>query len=193
MELEIPRVKRPFESIVLIGMMGAGKSSVGRSLHRRTGMAFVETDEIVASNLGMSIPQIFFTQGEKKFRKTETEALQTICGAKRAVIATGGGIVLRKENVEILKRLGLIVWLDGDEEALFARAARTTDRPLLQTKNPREAFSQIFHARKPLYAQIADIRLDTSQLTAEEVAMAILSKLRSMNLKTGSPVPATGL
>ena len=193
MELEIPTVKRPFASIVLIGMMGAGKSSVGRSLHRRTGMAFLETDEIVASNLGMSIPQIFFTQGEKKFRKTETEALQTICGTKRAVIVTGGGIVLRKENVEILKRLGLIVWLDGDEEALFARAARTTDRPLLQTKNPREAFSEIFYARRPLYAQIADIRLDTSQLTVEEVATAILSKLRSMNLKSGLPVPAIGL
>jgi shikimate kinase len=193
LELEIPRVKRPFESIVLIGMMGAGKSSVGRSLHRRTGMAFLETDEIVASNLGMSIPQIFSTHGEKRFRQAETEALQTISKTKRAVIVTGGGIVLRKENVEILKRLGLIVWLDGDEEALFARAARTTDRPLLHTKNPRKPFSEIFHARKPLYAQIADIRLDTSQLTAEEVAMAILSKLRSMNLKSGSPVPATGL
>ena len=193
MELEIPTVKRPFASIVLIGMMGAGKSSVGRSLHRRTGMAFLETDEIVASNLGMSIPQIFFTQGEKKFRRAETEALQTICGTKRAVIVTGGGIVLRKENVEILKRLGLIVSLDGDEEVLFARAARTTDRPLLQTKNPREAFSEIFYARRPLYAQIADIRLDTSQLTVEEVATAILSKLRSMNLKSGLPVPAIGL
>jgi len=100
---------------------------------------------------------------------------------------------LRKENIEILRRLGLIVWLDGDEEALFARASRTTDRPLLQTKNPREAFSQIFYARKPLYAQIADIRLDTSQLTVEEVAMAILSKLRSMNLKSGLTVPAIGL
>jgi shikimate kinase len=178
-------------SIVLIGMMGAGKSSVGRSLHRRTGMAFLETDEIVASNFRMSIPQIFSTHGEKKFRRAETEALQTISRTKRAVIVTGGGIVLRQENVEILKRVGLIVWLDGDEEALFARASRRTDRPLLQTKNPREAFSQIFHARKHQYAQIADIRLDTSQLTTEEVVMAILSKLRRLNQKPGSSTPAT--
>jgi shikimate kinase len=98
---------------------------------------------------------------------------------------------LRNENVEILKRLGLIVWLDGDEEALFARASRRTDRPLLQTKNPREAFSQIFYARRPLYAQIADIRLETSELTAEEVAIAILSKLRRLNRKPGSSIPAT--
>ena len=186
-------MKRPFESIVLIGMMGAGKSSVGRSLHRRTDMAFLETDEIVASNFGMSIPLIFSTHGEKKFRKAETEALQTISRTKRTVIITGGGIVLRKENVEILKRLGVIVWFDGDEEALFARAARTTDRPLLQTQNPRDAFSKIFCARKPLYAQIANIRLDTSQLTVEEVATAILSKVRSMKLKSGLPVPAMGL
>jgi shikimate kinase len=186
LELEIPRVKRPFESIVLIGTMGAGKSSVGRSLHRRTGMAFLETDEIVASNFGMRIPQIFSAHGEKKFRKAETEALQAISRTKRAVIVTGGGIVLLKENVGILKRLGLIVWLDGDEEALFARASQRSGRPLLQTKNPREAFSQIFHARKHLYAQIADIRLDTSQFTAEEVAVAILSKLRRLNRKPGS-------
>jgi len=174
-------------------MMGAGKSSVGRSLHRRTDMAFLETDEILASNFGMSIPLIFSTHGEKKFRKAETEALQTISRTKRAVIVTGGGIVLRKENIEILRRLGLIVWLDGDEEVLFARASRRTDRPLLQTKSPREAFSQIFCARRPLYAQIADICLDTSPLTAEEVAMAILSKLRSINLKSGLSVPAIGL
>ena len=145
----------------------------------------LDTDEIVASNLGMSIPQIFFTQGEKKFRRAETEALQTICGTKRAVIVTGGGIVLRKENVEILKRLGLIVSLDGDEEVLFARAARTTDRPLLQAKNPRAVFSEIFHTRTSVYARTADIRLDTSQLTAEEVATAILSKLGRLSRKPG--------
>ncbi len=117
-------------------MMGAGKSSVGRSLHRRTGMAFLATDEIVASNFGMSIPQIFSTHGEKKFRKAETEALQTISRTKPAIIVTGGGIVLRKGNVEILKHLGLIVWLDGDEEALFARASRTIRSAIAENEKP---------------------------------------------------------
>src|SRR6266404_5154327 len=132
-------------SIVLIGVMGAGKSSVGRCLHRRTGLALHDTDEIVAANFGMSIPEIFAEHGEKKFR---------------------------------------------EEETLFARASRKQNRPLLQTKNPRKAFSQILASRRPLYANIADIRVDTSVLTDEEVAVAILAKLRRMNPKPGSPIRA---
>ena len=90
-------------SIVLIGMMGAGKSSVGRCLHRRTGLALHDTDEIVTSNFGMSIPEIFAEHGEKKFREAETEALRRVRTEEQTIIITGGGIVLRKENVEILK------------------------------------------------------------------------------------------
>jgi shikimate kinase len=169
--------------IVLIGVMGSGKSSVARCLRRRTGLFVLETDEMVASNFGMSIPKIFSTHGEKKFREAETEALRTVSRTKPAVIATGGGMVLRKENLKILKRLGLIVWLDGDEETLFARASRRTDRPLLQTKDPRKTFSQILGARRSLYTKIADIRIDTSELTGEEVTVAILSKLKRVNRK----------
>jgi shikimate kinase len=178
-------------SIVLIGMMGAGKSSVGRCLHRRTGLALHDTDEIVAAKFGMSIPEIFDEHGEKKFREAETEVLRRVRTEEQTIIITGGGIVLRKENVEILKRLGVIVWLDGDEETLFRRASRKRNRPLLQTKNPRKTFSQILGARRPLYANIADIRVGTSVLTDEEVAVAILAKLRRMNAKPESPIPAT--
>jgi shikimate kinase len=92
------------------------------------------------------------------------------------VIVTGGGIVLREQNRALLKRLGAVVWLKADEATLFKRASRTGDRPLLQHKNPRRAFTQILQARLPLYAKIADIRVDTSALTGEEVTLAILSK-----------------
>jgi shikimate kinase len=177
-------------SIVLIGMMGAGKSSVGRSLHRRTGLALHDTDEIVTSKFGMSIPEIFAEHGEKKFRDAETEALRRARTEEQTIIITGGGIVLRKENVEILRSQAVIVWLDGDEETLFARASRKRNRPLLHTKNPRKAFLQILGARRPLYANIADIRIDTSVLTDEEVAVAILAKLRRMNPKPKSSIPA---
>jgi shikimate kinase len=175
-------------SIVLIGMMGAGKSSVGQCLHGRTGLVLHDTDEIVASKFGLSIPEIFAEHGEKKFREAETEALRSVRTEDQTIIITGGGIVLRKENVEILKRLGAIVWLDGDEEILFARASRKRNRPLLHTEHPRKAFSQILGARRPLYANIADIRVDTSVLTDEEVAVAILAKLRRMNPKPESPI-----
>ena len=184
-------VNREGRSIVLIGMMGAGKSSVGQCLHRRTGRALHDTDEIVVTNFGMSISEIFPKFGEQRFRQAETEALRSLPTTKQAIIVTGGGIVLRNENAEIVKRLGVIVWLDGDEETLFARAFRKRNRPLLQTKNPRKTFSQILDARRPLYANIADIRVDTSVLTDEELAMAILAKVRRMNPKPESPIPAT--
>lgn len=182
-------VKRQGRSIVLIGMMGAGKSCVGRCLLRRTGLALIDIDEVVVSTFGMSIPEIFAEHGEKKFREAETEALHALRAEEQKIIVTGGGIVLRNENIEILKRLGVIVWLVGNDETLFARASRKRNRPLLQTKNPRKAFSQILGARRPLYARIADIRVDTSVLTEEEVAVAILAKLRKLNTKPKSPAP----
>ena len=170
-------------------MMGAGKSSVGACLRRRTGLGLLDMDDIVASKFGLSIPEIFAEHGEKKFREAETTALRCVRTEDQAIIVTGGGIVLRKENVEILKSQGVIVWLDADEKTLFARASRKQNRPLLRTKNPRKAFSQIHDARRPLYASIADIRVDTSVLTDEEVAVAILAKFRRMNAKGKSPVP----
>jgi shikimate kinase len=185
-------VNRQSRSIVLIGMMGAGKSSVGRCLHCRTGLALHDTDEIVAANFRMSIPEIFAKHGEKKFRETEAEALRRMRTEEPTIIITGGGIVLREENVEILKNQAVVVWLDGDEETLFARASRKQNRPLLQTKNPRKTFSQILTARRPLYANMADIRIDTSVLTDEEVAVAILVKLRRMYPKPESAVLAKG-
>jgi shikimate kinase len=171
-------------------MMGAGKSPVGRCLNRRTGLAFYDTDEIVAANFRMSIPEIFAELGEKKFRDAETEALRRMRTEEQTIIITGGGIVLSDENVEILRSQSVIVWLDADEETLFARASRKQNRPLLQTKNARKTFSQILRARRPLYANIADIRVNTSGLTDEEAAVAILAKLRRMNPKPRSPIPA---
>jgi len=171
-------------------MMGAGKSSVGECLHRRTGLALHDTDKIVASSFGMSIPEIFAEHGEEKFREAETEALRRVRTEEQTIIITGGGIVLREESLEILRGQAVIVWLDGDEETLFARASRKQNRPLLQTKNPRKAFSRILAARKPLYEDTADIRVDTSVLTDEEVAVKILAKLRKTIPKPRSLAPS---
>ena len=178
------------KSIVLIGMMGAGKSSVGGCLQRRTRLALLDTDEIVASKFGMSIPEIFVKHGEDKFRKAEAEALRSLGTTEQAIIVTGGGIVMSEENIDLLKRLGVVVWLDGDEKTLFERASRSDNRPLLQSENPRKAFAQILRARRPLYANIAHLRLDTSVFTDEEVAVAILSKLVILTSEPGSAIPA---
>ena len=174
------------KSIVLIGMMGAGKSSVGCCLQRRTKLALLDTDEIVASKFGISIPEIFSKYGEQGFREAETQALRELAPAKQTIIVTGGGIVLREENVSSLKRLGIVVWLDGNEETLFERASRSGNRPLLQHENPPEAFARMLQARLPLYAKVANIRVDTSVLTEEEVAVAILSKFRRVGPNLGA-------
>ena len=166
------------KSIVLIGMTGAGKSAVGRCLQRRTKLALLDIDDIIVSKFGASVREIFSKYGEQAFREAETQALRELTTMRQAIIVTGGGIVLREENVDFLKRLGVIVWLDGKEATLFERASQARTRPLLQGENPREAFAQMIQARLPLYAKIAHIRIDASVLTEDEVAVAILSKLR---------------
>jgi shikimate kinase len=174
-------------------MMGAGKSSVGACLRRRTSLKLFDTDEIVTSKFGMPISEIFSKHGENKFREAETEALQALVISEPVVIVTGGGIVLREENLDLLKRLGAVVWLEADEATLFNRASRTRNRPLLQCKNPRKVFTKMLQARLPLYAKIADIRVDTSVLTDEEVAVAILSKFKRYYRKSvpTAAMPAT--
>jgi shikimate kinase len=169
------------KSIVLIGMMGAGKSSVGRCLQRRSGLTRLDTDEMLAAEFGMSIAQIFEKHGEEKFRDAETEVLRKLAPNRPAIIVTGGGIVLRRQNVDLLKSVGTIVWLAADEDILFERAARRDHRPLLQNENPRAIFSKLFRERESLYAAAADVRIDTSRLTHDEVAETILNKMEEFS------------
>ena len=157
--------------------MGSGKSSVGRCLQRQLGLARVDTDELIVTKLGMEIPEIFSEYGEPRFRDVETEVLRELELNRPAIIVTGGGTILKPENVEILRNLGKIVWLDASEEILFERAMRKNDRPLLQNENPRSSFSALLNGRLPVYAKAADVRIDTSQLSHDEVAGEILKKL----------------
>ena len=125
----------------------------------------------------MSIAQVFEKHGEEKFRDAETEMLRKLAPDRPAIIVTGGGIVLRTENVDLLKQLGTVLWLRASETTLFERASRRNDRPLLQNEDPRAIFSELFRKREPLYEAAADLRIDTSVKTHDEVAEVILSKL----------------
>jgi shikimate kinase len=185
-------MNRQRRSIVLIGMMGAGKSSVGRCLQRQTGLPCFETDEFGMSRFAIPISEIFSKYGEAKFREAETHALREFIRREPAIIVTGGGIVLREENINLLKQFGAVIWLDADEETLLKRALRTGNRPLLEGKNPTKTFVETLRARLPRYAKTADIKIDTSVLTAEEVAVAILSKLARYYRKPSGPtIPAS--
>ena len=169
------------ESIVLIGFMGAGKSSTGKALARKTGLPLFDTDEIVSKRFGLSVTEIFVQLGEEEFRDQETQTLKQLSEpAAPAIIVTGGGIVLRPENVKILRGLGRVVSLEADEETLFRRISRRATRPLLQTKNPRATMAELLRMRAPLYCAAADVRLDTSRLTHDEVADAILKSLEEL-------------
>lgn len=167
-------------SIVLIGFMGTGKSSTGKALERSTGLPRFDTDEIVSARFGLPVAEVFTRFGEEKFRDAETEALGQLSDGVPAIIVTGGGIVLRPENVKMLRAMGRVVSLEADEDTLFRRISRRETRPLLQTENPRATLVELLRVRKPLYREAADVRLDTSRLTNDEVADAILKSLEAL-------------
>ncbi len=169
------------KSIVLIGMMGAGKSSVGRCLQQRTGLARLDTDEMVVAQFGIPIAQIFGKHGEERFRIAETDVLRKLAPERPAIVVTGGGIVGSTENLDLLKQLGTVVWVTADEATLFERASRRNDRPLLQKENPRAVFLDLLREREPLYRTTADLRVDTSAMTHDEVAETILNRLEEVS------------
>lgn len=168
------------QSIVLIGFMGTGKSSAGKALERRTGLRRFDTDEIVSARFGLPVAEIFTRFGENEFRDAETETLGKLPDGGPAIIVTGGGIVLRPGNVQLLRQLGKVVSLEADEETLLNRLSRRSTRPLLQTENPRATLVELLRVREPLYRAAADVRLDTSRLTHDEVADAILKSIERL-------------
>lgn len=144
-------------NLYLIGMMGAGKSSIGRLLAKELGYHFFDTDTLIEQATGQPITQLFTESGEETFRQIETQVLSQLSAYTRKVIATGGGIVTRRENWSYLHH-GIIVWLDVPPEELFHRLKRDTTRPLLQTDNPLEKLRQLSQERRSLYAQ-ADLQV----------------------------------
>jgi shikimate kinase len=169
------------DAIVLIGFMGSGKSSVGRELAARTGMPLYDTDRMVAQRVGLSIPEIFARGGEAEFRDCETEALEQLPRVPMIVV-TGGGVVLRPRNVELLRSLGAVVHLVADEETLWQRVSRRTNRPLLQTENPRGTLGELLQKRASLYTDAADFQVDTTELSHGDVAAAVWREVENLHV-----------
>jgi shikimate kinase len=167
------------EHVVLVGFMGAGKSTCGRLLARRLGRCFVETDEMIAAQEGCSVPEIFQRHGEEHFRRLEGEVLALLRMKSGEVIATGGGLPCREGRMEALRALGTVVWLAGDLGDLLARARRAGDRPMLQGRSP-EDLEALYRARRPFYAQ-AHVTVDTSGLGPDQVVARILAALRTVH------------
>ena len=173
----IDGVSSVLRSIVLIGFMGTGKSSVGRRLARTTGYPRYDTDQMIATALGMSITKIFAKLGEEDFREEESIVLEKLDARQPSIIVTGGGVVLRPQNVTRLHELGTVVCLTANLPTLLARLARRSHRPLLETEDRAATVQTLLRERQPLYEQAADFTVDTSSLSHDQVARSIQDSL----------------
>lgn len=164
------------KNIVLTGFMGAGKSTVGRILARRLKRKIVDTDDLIERESGMRISEIFAEYGEEHFRELEEKIVARVSALENHVIVTGGGVVLRKKNIQNLRGKGVIIYLHAPPEVLYARVKHQSHRPLLQVKDPLSRMKELIEYRAPFYAD-NDITVDTSKLSVEEVAEEILNHL----------------
>lgn len=169
----ILRVSAADRSIVLIGFMGTGKSSVGRRLATSRGWQRLDTDAMIAATFGMRICEIFERLGQERFREEESVILETIDASVPAVIITGGGAILRPQNRARLHQLGTVFCLTAELPALLERLQRRSDRPLLQREDPKATIEKLLRERGPLYEEAADFTIDTTGLSHEQVAQRI--------------------
>jgi len=165
-------------NIVLVGLMGSGKTTVGRIAAHTLGFEFVDTDQLIIEDAGRSIPEIFAAEGEEGFRRRETAALRSLAGRDRLVIATGGGIVTRPENLAVLRQLGFVVWLDAGIETLRRRTAHSQDRPLLNDPDPLSKLRSLHETRSPLYLGVSDLRIITDDLSLDDAAYGLVESAR---------------
>jgi shikimate kinase len=170
----------PPKNLVLIGFMGSGKSTVGRELHSRLGYDLVDMDSVIEQRESRPIARIFEENGEEYFRDLETALLKELAdvGGPRRIVSTGGGVVGREENRELLRKMGYVVWLHAPVDVIYERTSRNRDRPLLHTDNPIERISVLLEKRKPWYEETAHLKVDTNGLDGGELAMGILESAR---------------
>jgi shikimate kinase len=169
----------PADNVILVGFMGAGKSVCGKLLARRLGRCFVETDDIITGRDGRPIPDIFREDGEEAFRRLEAEAVEALALKSGDVIATGGGLPCREGRMEALRALGTVVWLQGDLQALLARARRAGGRPMLAGRTPEEI--EALYRERAAYYQRAHVTVQTGDLGVDQVVGRILAALRERN------------
>ncbi|QSP96091.1 shikimate kinase AroK [Marinobacter salinisoli] len=163
--------------VVLVGPMGAGKSTIGRLLARELGYQFMDSDRIIEERCGANIPWIFDVEGEEGFRQRETAMLKELSGQENAVVATGGGAVMRPENRAILKQGAVVIYLKTSIEQQVERTRRDRNRPLLQNEDPEAVLRNLFAIRDPLYTGLADIVMYTDRKSPRLVVRQLVNRL----------------
>jgi shikimate kinase len=179
-------------SIVLVGMMGAGKSSVGRRLAARLGLAFIDADSEIEERAGMTIPELFEKYGESDFRAGEARVIARLLDAGPQVLATGGGAFMNESTRALIRAKGVSVWLKAEFELLLRRIKRRNDRPLLKTDDPAARLKALIEERYPVYAE-ADLTVHSRDVpheaVVEEIIVALADKVLPPHQPAGTPVP----
>jgi len=175
-------------NIFLVGLMGAGKTTVGRALAKRLNKRFVDSDQEIEARTGASIPLIFEIEGEASFRQREAEVIRDLTAQNDVVLATGGGAVLNADSRAYLKARGTVIYLRASINSILQRTSHDKNRPLLQTADPRKTLEELTQAREPLYREVAHIVIDTGRPNVQFLMQAILTQLDALNKRA----PADG-
>lgn len=188
-DVRIPRLLGG-RTIVMVGMMGAGKSSIGRRLAARLGLPFVDADTEIEQAANATIPEIFETHGEAYFRDGERRVIQRLLDGTPKVLATGGGAFINAETREAIRAAGVSVWLKADRDLILQRVRRRSNRPLLKTPNPEATVDKLLAERDPIYAE-ADIHVQSRDVAHEVVIADMLSALDAwLGAERAERVPA---
>lgn len=165
--------------VVLVGMMGCGKTAVGRAIAHQLGTNFLDSDQEIVEAAQMSIAEIFERDGEGFFRDRETEVIRRLLESQVGILSTGGGAFMSQRNRDMISEFGVSVWLDADLQILWNRVKNKDTRPLLRTPNPKETLTQIFNKRVPIYA-LADLSVQAKpEYAISDMADAVLTALKT--------------
>lgn len=175
---------RPSEkrNLYLVGMPGAGKSTIGKALARKLELPFVDADHEMLRHTGVAIATIFELEGEAGFRVREAQLIGELCRREGILLATGGGAVLREDNREALRQTGVVIYLHASLDHLWQRTRHDSRRPLLQADNPREILKTLLDTRDPLYRETADVIVETGRQSAGKLVHQIADELARRQL-----------
>lgn len=174
-------------NIFLVGLMGAGKTTVGRALAKRLNKQFIDSDHEIEARTGASIPLIFEIEGEASFRQREAEVIRDLTAQQGIVLATGGGAVLNAASREYLKSRGTVIYLRASVNSILQRTGHDKNRPLLQTADPRKTIEDLSRTREPFYNEVADIVIDTGRPNVQFLMQSILSQLGPEHAQVNAP------